>query len=700
MVGLGFTANGSWSQAYGVSDNGIAVGYGDSFVGLQALRWVPGSGIGGLGDLAGGIFHSRANGVSSDGSVIVGFGTSAAGQEAFRWTSATGMVSLGISDSSASSVSGNGTTIVGVRTNGGNEEAFRWQNGFLTVLGDLPGGAIYSTANGVSADGSVVVGTSEGANGAEQAFRWTASQGMVGLGILPGSFNSRAYGVSADGSIVVGGSSADAFIWDPQQGMRQLKEVLTSDFGLDVSQWGNFSAYSISADGLTIVGQGNGPNTPGGYFGEAFRIRVDPSWIRSASGEWNDRSNWAFGINPNELHDLMITPTNGLTVTKSSGTSTIRSLDLRATAGTATLNLQNSTVNVLNQTNIGNGGRLTGNDGATFNAVGGISNLGTIDLGTGLQVTGGTINNLGLLRGNGEIASRLQNTVTGEIRVGAGQHMRLSGVTSPNQGLINVTGGTFEVSRAYVNEGNSALIYGRDASLRFNGGLTNGSATTRGSIGISFGTTDIYGAIDNQVRGVISVSGGANVTFVDDLTQNGRLEVVRVGNTVSRAVMFGSFSGAGGFVGGGDVFALGDLRPGNSPASVLMDGNLYFGSGTDSYFELGGLDIGQFDQILVTGELGLAGELSVSLIDGFQLSYNQEFLIANVGHSLVGQFTGLGEGSRVGTFNGIDLFISYAGGNGNDVLLFSAIPEPGCAGLLLILGSGIALSRNRRSRFG
>jgi hypothetical protein len=557
-------------------------------------------------------------------------------------------------------------------------------------------------AHGVSRNGEVVVGSGvtgfANSSNIHEAFRWTSSGGMQGLGSLSGNF-SRAHDVSDDGTIIIGSSGTHGFIWDPQQGMRSFGDVLTQDFGFDLSQWWVLSPTSISADGLTVTGNGHSANTGNdSYIWEAFRVSVDARWIRSASGQWNDRSNWAFGINPNELHDLMITPTTGLTVTKSSGTSTIRSLDLRATTGTATLNLQNSTVNVLNQTTIGIGGRLTGNDGATFNAVGGISNIGTIDLGTGLQITGGTINNLGLVRGNGEIASRLQNTTTGEIRVGPGQHLRLTGVTSPNQGLINVTGGTFEVSRNYTNDGDSALIYARDATLRFNGGLNNGGFEEGGSIGISYGTTDIYGDVNNRIRGVINVSGGANVTFVGDLVQNGTLEVVRVGNTISRAVMFGSFSGAGGFVGGGDVFALGDLRPGNSPASVLMDGNLYFGSGTDSYFELGGLGVGQFDQILVTGELGLAGDLFVSLIDGFRLTYNDQFLIADVGNSLSGQFLNFGEGSRVGTYNGIDLFITYAAGDGHSVMLFSAVPEPGYAALLSVLSIGIALHGNRRNR--
>jgi probable HAF family extracellular repeat protein len=88
----------------------------------------------------------------------------------------------------------------------------------LTPLGDLPGGGSYSWASGISADGSVVVGSSDSASGRE-AFRWTRGGGMVGLGDLPGGlFGSTASGVSADGSVVVGSSDIDsafqhAFRW-------------------------------------------------------------------------------------------------------------------------------------------------------------------------------------------------------------------------------------------------------------------------------------------------------------------------------------------------------------------------------------------------------------------------------------------------------------------------------------------------------
>src|SRR5688572_24003293 len=75
-------------------------------------------------------------------------------------------------------------------------------------LGDLAGGAFMSRAIGISADGSVVVGSSASTAG-DQAFRWTSGGGMVGLGDLPGgAFASTAHDVSADGTVIVGSSAS------------------------------------------------------------------------------------------------------------------------------------------------------------------------------------------------------------------------------------------------------------------------------------------------------------------------------------------------------------------------------------------------------------------------------------------------------------------------------------------------------------
>ena len=88
---------------------------------------------------------------------------------------------------------------------------------------------------------------------------------MIGLGDLPGGrFASRARGVSADGAVVVGTANygdpdRTAFIWDATHGMRDLREVLSVDYGLELTGWELTSARGVSDDGRVIVGYGRNP---------------------------------------------------------------------------------------------------------------------------------------------------------------------------------------------------------------------------------------------------------------------------------------------------------------------------------------------------------------------------------------------------------------------------------------------------------
>lgn len=269
MQGLGALPGEDFdSAAEGVSDDGSVV-VGSSY--SEAFRWTEAGGIEGLGFLPGAPLPlSYVEDVSDDGSVVVGASLSGNGGEAFRWTEDGGMQGLGDLSggdfySFATATSADGSVIVGgsISENGG--EAFlRTEAGGMEGLGDLPGSSVDAAAYGVSADGSVVVGIGLSENGYE-AFRWTESNGMEGLGDLPGGlFDGSAGGVSADGSIVIGQSHSEngyeAFIWTEKEGMRSLKEVLESDYDLDLTGWTLVAALDISSDGRVIVGFGTNPN--------------------------------------------------------------------------------------------------------------------------------------------------------------------------------------------------------------------------------------------------------------------------------------------------------------------------------------------------------------------------------------------------------------------------------------------------------
>jgi probable HAF family extracellular repeat protein len=111
-------------------------------------------------------------------------------------------------------------------------------------LGELPGGDFLSQSEGISADGSVVVGYSYSTTG-QEGYRWTSANGMVGLGNLYGAVeNSSPQAISADGSTIVGGSNGiGGFRWTNSEGYVGLVGLGT--------------AYDVSADGSIIVGEGN-----------------------------------------------------------------------------------------------------------------------------------------------------------------------------------------------------------------------------------------------------------------------------------------------------------------------------------------------------------------------------------------------------------------------------------------------------------
>jgi probable HAF family extracellular repeat protein len=275
MVGLP-TLGGVDSDGDGISANGLIIA-GDS--NNEACRWTFDSEsqqwvVEGLGDLIGGEFISAAYHMSSDGQVVVGEGSSAKGTEAFRWTPTNGMVGLGDLPggnffSQAVGCSQDGSIVVGQSAGKTGPRAFRWTAAKgMADLGILSKRK-FSAAWACSADGSVVVGQSWGpSSGKEEAFRWTAATGMKGLGELPGGITySEADGVSPDGSIVVGGSGTangiEAFIWDAADGMRRVADYLADKGAIVPAGWTLRYANSVTVNNGVVAIAGVGINPKG-----------------------------------------------------------------------------------------------------------------------------------------------------------------------------------------------------------------------------------------------------------------------------------------------------------------------------------------------------------------------------------------------------------------------------------------------------
>jgi len=186
-------------------------------------------------------------------------------QEAFMWTVTDGMVgisSLNVNNlfSTANGISADGTVIVGSSINNDNNiEAFMWtvtdgMQGldFLDPNNQFPS----SEALGISADGSVIVGGSTNSDGNTEAFMWTVTDGIQSIGVLDPNNQfptSNALGILADGSVIVGGSRnsddiQEAFMWTVTDGMQGIG-VLDPN-----TQFASSTANGISADGSVIVG--------------------------------------------------------------------------------------------------------------------------------------------------------------------------------------------------------------------------------------------------------------------------------------------------------------------------------------------------------------------------------------------------------------------------------------------------------------
>lgn len=272
-----------------------------------------------------------------------------------------------------------------------------------------------------------------------------------------------------------------------------------------------------------------------------------------------------------------------------------------------------------------NGAELRADDGSAINIPAAFSSNGTIVVvSPNSQILGGTISNIGTIRGQGRISNVVTNSGTvraeggtltlaaqgntnavgGRIESAAGTQVVYSRGLAGNGGQIVLTGGAFDNNNfALVNAG----------AIEGVGSVRTGGLANSGSINAS-GALDVFGPVTNS--GIVNVQPGATARF------------------------YGPVSGAGNYTGPGTTSFQNSFSPGASPAQVNFGGDLVFGGGANLAIEIGGTTPGtQFDRLNVVGTATLAGALNVSLLNGFTPTIGSSFQIIAATGGIVGSFS-------------------------------------------------------------
>jgi probable HAF family extracellular repeat protein len=139
-------------------------------------------------------------------------------------------------------------------------------------LGFLPHTTSFrlSSASGISADGSTVIGISiAGDQGYTDGFRWTRAGGMVGHGMAKTGLDNFSAGASADGTYVTGDRSSPT--GTQTTAFRHTRAGGATFFGsLPGLSTSSTIALDISGDGSKVVGQASGDSGNGVWRHEAY----------------------------------------------------------------------------------------------------------------------------------------------------------------------------------------------------------------------------------------------------------------------------------------------------------------------------------------------------------------------------------------------------------------------------------------------
>lgn len=448
---------------------------------------------------------------------------------------------------------------------------------------------------------------------------------------------------------------------------------------------------------------------------------MSPDGCDAFTGQWNYPANWG-GLGSPLSGDTLVFPSGypwphnannipGLTLnqirfTGSAGDQTIsgwpvtltNSIIATNTAGTNTIyiNIALAATNI--PINVGSGAMLrigkrtwdgcNGGEGI-LSGTGGLTKLG---LGTlvlypefhprnnimGNIYAGSTIVNEGVLELGGPGGYGTNGAVPGNLIIGDGvgganaDVVRLvtqseaiadtANVTINSSGLLDLNGSTETVGslsgsgNMTLGSGGMLVVGGHNTSTTFSGVISgDGTFTKQGA-----GTMTLTG--DNTYTGATTLSGG---TLLVNGSQPQSAVTVSTGATLGGSGVVGHISAVDG------VVALG--------TGILTSSNvLFYAYSSSLVVELHGTNAGSgYGQLNVRGDVSMGNGVGLNVLLTFPSAVGNSFTIINNDGSdaVSGTFAGLPEGATL-IIGGAQFRISYAGGNGNDVVLTQLTERP------------------------
>ena len=354
---------------------------------------------------------------------------------------------------------------------------------------------------------------------------------------------------------------------------------------------------------------------------------------------------------------------------------------LGAAAGTGTMTITTDSLSLDSITAIQGAGELrirpqTASASIGIGGGGGTLNIGDTELG---KLADGFA---GITIGNdtaGTGAVDVNSSTFNDLVTIFGGSISVTGLTAGSND-VTLTARTGSIS----DGGDSATdVIGGAVSLNTLGGTAGDIGATGNGLSLAATTlaTDSAAANADQFFSefdsvdLLGIDAGSGTAFLTDGTflLSGSTATGTTVDTASSATLGGSGSV------GGPLNASGTIAPGSSPG-ILTTGNLDFRDNSTFNVEIGGVTAGSgagnHDQVQADGTVAIGSgvTLGLSALGGFTPILGDSFTVIDndgISDAVSGTFAGLAEGASIANFlgSGLNATISYAAGDGNDVVL-------------------------------